>query len=353
MTRALVVAAVVALAGCKKSPPPEPVVIDAGAPAPKLLTGPSTLSLLEPAGEACEWRQLDPVSGDRVVLASFPGTCFGGRIAFSPDLSKAVVWFDPLMVAAPEEKVTARAYVLPVKQPRPEVIPLPSMERHLLSELAVDDTGAVLAFLEEEIPEADQQQKKTTSGGKTFDLSEIKEGLPVLVHAYRLEGKAWRRSETRVSTTGWDYAMGVKELAAYQQLGPRSVELAAAHAQGDVPEGPEAEALAPLAPPDTEGQFIFLGAGGVRFYVWEVTGEFAYTTGLVVANGKPLPGLGFAPGELAAIRTSGPHVLVTAADSGARPRLYALPAGKLVFSSDGARATTFWPGTAKPESHER
>ena len=95
-------------------------------------------------------------------------------------------------------------------------------------------------------------------------------------------------------------------------------------------------------------------AGGARLYVWEISGEFAHTTGLVALGSPPavLPKLGFNDGDLVAIRTSGPFVLIAGSDVGTHPRLYQLPAGKLVFSSDTARAATFWPSTAKPESHE-
>jgi hypothetical protein len=172
----------------------------------------------------------------------------------------------------------------------------------------------------------------------------------VLVHAYRRNGAQWTRIETRLSTTGWDYGLGMQNLDAFRKLGPRSIELAAPHAQGDSADLPS---LAALSPTGADGSWIFVGAGGARIYVWEITGEFAYTTGLIAgADAKPLSKLGFTDADLVALRTSGPHVLISAANVGTHPRLYEYPSAKLLFSSDTARAATFWPTTTKPESHE-
>ncbi|MFZ5440552.1 MAG: hypothetical protein ACOZQL_11125 [Myxococcota bacterium] len=374
MRALLAVAIVVLVGGCKKPTAPS---VDAGAPVaekPAELVAPalSTLSLLEPKGDRCEWRQLDPVGGHQVVLASFPGSCVGARVSWSPDASKAILWFDPRRVQTAgyasqvsskpgypdetvDEQATPRAFVVPTRRPQVEPLPLPQLGALTLQELGLDATGAVFALLEEAISEEDTQKGKVRSGEQTFDLTTITEGLPVLVHAYRREGATWKRTETKLSTTGWDYGLGVRELETFGKLGPRSVELTTAHAQGDSVEGDEAKALMALLPKGVttdDGEWIFLGVGGARVNVWEVTGEFAYTTGLVALKGKPLPQLGFTDGDLVALRTSGPFLLVSGADVGTHPRLYELPSGKLVFSSDTARATTFWPTTARPESHE-
>lgn len=358
------------LGGCRK----EAAVVDAGRPAVEFAvpTARSTLSVFEPAGGNCEWRQVDPVAGTKVVLASFPGSCLGARVAFSPDASKAVVWFDPLHVLVsgyssqvsskpgyseekPDEHGVMRAFVVSTRRPQVEPLPLPALPGKTLQELGIDGSGAVISLLEEAVPE--DAKGIITSGEEKFDLSAIDEGLPVLVHAYRREGAEWKRFETRLSTTGWDYGLGVKELEAQHKLGRSSEQLLASMAQGDVVDGEDLAALAKLSPKGAgadDGQWIFLGAGGVPLYVWEVSGEFAHTTGLIARGAPPvvLPKLGFTDGDLVAIRTSGPFVSIATSDVGTHPRLYELPAGKLLFSSDTARAATFWPTTAKPESHE-
>jgi hypothetical protein len=366
-----VVAVVVLVAACRK-PAEVPSPVDAGVVKAALEfaapTASSTLSVFEPAGTSCEWRQVEPVTGTKVVLASFPGTCVGARVSFSPDATKAVVWFDPKHVQRagyssnvsskpgfPDETVdetaSARAFVVSTRKQQQEVLTFPSVPKAELRELGVDAKGAVLALLEEALP--DGAQGTIESGGEKFDLSTVSEGIPVLVHAYRRDGAQWTRVETRLSTTGWDYGLDVQALEVHRTLGPRSVDLASAHAQGDAADLKALEALTPKGAGEEDGSWIFLGAGGARLYVWEMRSEFAYTTGLLAgADAKPLPKLGFTDGDLVAVRTSAAHVLVSAADVGTHPRLYQYPSAKLLFSSDTARAVTFWPTTARPESHE-
>ncbi len=366
--------AMLLLAACKKSSPPESV--DAGVtraalefPVP---SAPSTLSVFEPVEARCEWRQVEPVKGTKVVLATFPGSCVGVRVSWSPDAAKAIVWFDPQHVQragyssqvsskpgfpeeVADEKAAPRAFVVSTRRPEQEPLPFPALPKLELKELGVDATGAALALLEEALP--DDAKGVIESGGAKFDLSTISEGMPVLVHAYRRDGAAWTRVETKLSTTGWDYGLGVQELEAFGKLGPRSVAISTAHAQGDTAEGEVLERLGKLAPKgagEDDGHWIFVGAGGARLYVWEISGEFAYTTGLVAGpDGTALPKLGFTDGDLVSLRSSGAHVLITADGVGTHPRLYEAPAMKLIFSSDTARGVTFWPTTAKAESHER
>jgi hypothetical protein len=361
------------LAGCRKATEAP----DAGTLAPTVTEFPvptarSTLSLFEPAGTNCEWRQLDPIAGTKVVLASFPGTCVGAKVSFSPDASKAIVWFDPGLVQSAgysstlsskpgypdetrDEKATTRAFVVSTRKQKVDPLPLPAVNGQTLQNLGIDSSGAVVALLEEAVPE--NAKGEITSGTEKFDLSTITEGLPVLVHAYRREGTEWKKFETKLSTTGWDYGLGVKELEASRKMGPSTEDMLSAHLQGDSAEGdivPELMKLAPKGAKEDDGNWIFFGAGGARLYVWEIQGEFVYTTGLIAAGSPPavLPKLGFTDGDLVAIRTSGPFVLISDSSSGTHPRIYEMPAAKLVFSSDTARAATFWPTTAKAESHE-
>lgn len=386
----LVVLVLVALSACKRAPVEAPVdaggavvtpkaaaALDAGAPATpwKAPDALSTLSVFEPVDTGCAWRLVDPVAKSQRTLAAFSGTCVGARVAWSPDGAKAVVWFDPAHVQAagyasqasspagyadevPAPGATPRAFVVDLATGQATPVPVPSFERQELQELGVDAAGRVLAFFEEALAEEVLEQKSVTVDGQVFDLSVFEEGLPALAHAYRFEKGQWARAEVKATTTGWDYALGVQALDAHGTLGARSEDLSSAHAQGDAVTGAVLAKLKPLQPKkakgDDDGHWIFLGAGGQRFYAWEISGEFAYTTGLLAAGEppRPLPRLGFTDGDLVAVRTSGPFVLVTAAGVGAHPRLYRMPAGELVYASDAARAVTFWPSTAAPESHE-
>jgi hypothetical protein len=326
--------------------------------------------VFEPVGASCEWRQVEPVSGTTTVLAKFPGTCVGARVSWSPDASKAIVWFDPTHVQhagystqvsskpgyedeSVDETAKPRAFFVSTRKPQVESMKLPADPKLKLDELGVDGRGTAMALMIENLP--NDAKGTVESGGETFDLSTITEGLPALAQAWRYEGTTWSRFETKLTTTSWDYALGVQALDAHKTMGPRSVDLSASHAQGDSAEGAILESLARLAPKNAgadDGAWIFLGAGGARLYVWEVSGEFAHTTGLLATvEGKPLPKLGFTDGDLVAIRTSGAHVLVTASDVGTHPRVYEYPSAKLIFSSDSARAVTFWPTTAKAAEH--
>lgn len=384
--RTLALVVLVAVVGCKKSND----VVDAGAPAPAakpaeppkaepvaraLPSAPSTLSVFEPVNSSCEWRAVEPESGKATALATLPGSCVGARVSWSPDAAKALVWFDPHHVQTAayssstsskpgyedehaDEQAKPRLFAVDVRTGKVDALPLPAVpERQSLDEVGLGPDGAPLAFLEELLPDDVQEKGSVTVDGQVFDLTAFEEGLPALAHAMKFADGKWTKAETKATTTGWDYAMGVQALDAFGGLGPRSVELSSGHVQGDAAEPKEVAALKKLAPKKAgpeDGDWVFVGAGGARVYVWEITAEFAYTTGLVAAGTPPqvLPKLGFTDGDLVSVRTSGKYLLVTGSGTGTHPRLYELPEGKLVFSSDTARAVTFWPGTAKPESHE-
>ncbi|MCC6334975.1 MAG: hypothetical protein IT380_13440 [Myxococcales bacterium] len=369
--------------GCKKPsaevPGPDAVgAAKASGPAKPVVAfpvAPSTLSVFAPVEKACEWRAVEPVAGVTRVIASLPGSCVGARVSFGPDASKAVVWFDPWHVQRPgyfaqtasapgypeekaDEQARPRAFIVSTKDGKVEPLPLPALAGQKLTDVGVTADGAVLAFLEEGLSDEVRERGTVTLGAETFDLTQFTEGLPELAHAYRFQAGKWTRAETKATTTGWDYALGVQALDVFRKVGARSVELSSAHAQGDVLEGGALAALKPLAPkkaasPD-DGHWIFLGVGSARVYAWEVTGELAYTTGLVAAGSPPkvLAKLGFTDGDLVSLRSSASFLLVTSADVGTHPRLYELPSAKLLFASDSARGVTFWPTAIVSTGHE-
>lgn len=346
--------AVVVLVGCSKKP--EPVVERT------LLTSPTTLSLFEPVDGRCVWRQEDPVAKKRVELAAFPGTCVGARVAWSVDVTKAVVWFDPQRVqsagymsqtstppAFADEEVDAAAkprwFFVDLKTGKVEPLTMPNVEKTELREVGISKSSDVVALLEEALPEG--ATGEINSGDQTFDLDSIDEGLPVLVHAYKREGATWKRFETKLSTTGWDYGLGVRELEAARTFGPKSVDLLDSHIDGDEVDAATATSLKKLAPAkaktEDDGTWISVKVGTGKVNVWQVTGEFAHTAGLIVNGDALLPELGFTDGDLVALQISGNFLLVTKSDVGTHPRLYSLPDGKRAFGSDTARGVTFWP----------
>lgn len=56
--------------------------------------------------------------------------------------------------------------------------------------------------------------------GKRYSTAEISDGLPALAHAYRWTGRAWKRTETTLTTSGWDYAQEASALTTFQTLVP-------------------------------------------------------------------------------------------------------------------------------------
>jgi hypothetical protein len=59
-----------------------------------------------------------------------------------------------------------------------------------------------------------------------------------------------------------------------------------------------------------------------------------------------LPGFPLRPTDLASVQTRGAFLLLSLADSGAHPHLYR--GARLVWSSESARAVTFWPQEPTP-----
>ncbi|MHB8877035.1 MAG: hypothetical protein ACYC8T_25345 [Myxococcaceae bacterium] len=381
MRHALLIAALlVAGSACKKDPAPLEVAV---VPAPKPpapdvavpLTD-STLSLFEPANGRCEWLRLDPVAKKRAVVASFDGDCRGARVSWSLDQAKALVWFDPSFVQRPgyfsssatpgyaEEKpvegAKPRLYEVAISAMTASSLPFPAGRGELI-EVAFGPKGEALAFFEERLTEAQAAAGEVEVDGTKVKLESEGEGLPGLAHSFRLTaGGAWTRAETVATTQGADYSPGWRATEASRTLGPRSVDLLAAHLQGDGVLDPallgRLALLAPKGVGEGDGAWVFDGTTAGSFYVWEISAEGSYTTGRVVfGEGErlfPAPGLGFTDGDLVALRTSGSFLLVSAQDVGTHPRLYDLNHRELVFASDSARAAVFWKARARAEHRD-
>lgn len=353
--RSLLVAGLLVLVGCKKDAPARAV-----APLEAVPPSDGVLSLFEPAADRCEWRRLDVASGRSATVASFAGTCVGARVAFSPDGQRAVVWFDPANVQSagmggsdvgkpgyPDEPVDdaakSRLFLVTIASGAVTTLPLPAFE---FSELGLDAKG-VLALSLETVKDEEVAAGKTMVDGKPFALTPADEGLVALAHASRFEKDAWRRVETKQTTTGWDYGPGVRDLDAWDALGPRSTLLLDTHPDGaaDVDEA-TAKRLASLAPKLGEGSWSSWGTPPARLFGWVVSGEFAHTTGYLVFEGTPpvpAPKVGFTDGDLVAVRRKGSLLLVASGGAGTHPRVYRFGAPTLVWSSDAARGAAFWP----------
>lgn len=330
----------------------------------------STLSVLEPAAQNCEWRWFDPVSNAKRTVAKFEGACRGARVAWSPNGQKAIVWFDPETIHAamgaggkapldgPATGEPDRLFVFDAKTGKVQKLEFPKVDGSV-DEIGIAESGDIFALAQEPLPEGVRETGRTRVDGVEVVWDVESEGLPALAHAYRYTtNNTWVRTETKPTTEGWDYAMGVDALDVAKVLGPRSVLLLSAHgdARRPVEDKKILAKLKPLTPPDDEeggGRWIQLGTDGNTFYVWEVSGEFAYNTGLVVlpdaqGNLKKAPDSDFDETTLVSLRHQGPYLLVAHNGTGTRPRLYDLRTQALVFRSDTARATVFWPLFGNP-----
>jgi hypothetical protein len=322
----------------------------------------STLSLLEPHGARCAWVKLDAASGRRRELSTFAGGCRGGRIALAADGMRGAVWFDPAarsstlvgQGAFPEAEAPAgsgpRLFAVELATGAAAAVPLPAGTR----DLGFDSRGRMIALTVQELTAAETDKGQALVDGKTVKLEPAAEGVPVLVHAFVFHGGAdggWQRRETANSTDGWDLALGVLALRAAQDLAFRSAEVLAKHVQGD--DENDQALLAKLAgfapqahPAPNESGWIRFGAGATRFVLWEASGEFAYATGLaafVDAGGNPVkpPAWPYTENDVLSYVWNGPYLLAAEDFVGSHPRLYR--DGRLVWSSDAARAVTFWP----------
>jgi len=379
--RLSLLAALLAVAsGCKKEPASAPAnPTPAAAPAKKdpLAEVPgadSTLSVLEPQGGKCQWVRQDPVAQKRAGVASFDGDCKGARIAWSADGQKALVWFDPALVqtagysaanasppAYPDEQPAAgaspRLYEVTIASGEVRPVRFPSVEGEL-RDIGYKGADAVALAIRALTPE--QAQGDLRVDGQAVTLPEG-DGMPAVAQAYRLEKDGqFKRVEVKGTREGAEGAAGIGALDAASGLGPRSTELLDSHLSDEGPEPTEEQRakLQPLVPAPLVETVKASGlpegtdwAHGVTpagsFYVWQITGDTAHTTGHLVFEREgqfsPVKDLGFTDGELVSVTARGPFVLIAAERVGTHPRLYDLRTGKQVFKSDTARATTFWP----------
>ena len=90
-----------------------------------------------------------------------------------------------------------------------------------------------------------------------------------------------------------------------------------------------------------------IAARRARVLIWQANVEFAFATGrLFFLAGRQLvspPQLDRSAKDVVAVMVRDPDVLVTTDTVGTRPRLYDLGSLQLVFQSDTAWATTYWP----------
>jgi hypothetical protein len=346
--------------------PPKTQASTAPATAPGAATSDATLSLVEPAEGRCQWVRLDPVAKRREVLAAIEGPCEGALVAFQKGGPKALFRFDPYAVYSssygapglpktgfPEEKpiegMKPRLYEVDGATGKVQALPEPAPGQ--LEDFGYNPKGEAIALTGET-----SDPKIVKEGGKEFlefegkkyPVNEGGEGLPQIVHAFRLNGTSWELIETKASNSGADYSIGVRALDASSDLAERTPDLLTPHTGGDEIKQPALLAkLTAILPAEDRDVWVSLTDAAAPVYVYQVSGEFIYSTGVVrFQDGESLVApaeLGYTQADFIAALSRGDYLLIAASRIGAHPRLYNVKTRELVYKSDTARAAAFWP----------
>lgn len=313
----------------------------------------ATVSLLEPAAEACEWVRYEPLSATRQVLARLAVDCQGGATAVSRDGQRGAARFWRGGVSAP---VVGRPTF-------PERFPLPAFRDRLflvdfatgsaeelvlpplgeLVEFGFDAKGRLLGLSLQKVTPAQVRAGVAVVEGSELRLDVWGSERLLLAHAFVYEGGKWTRLDSKASTD----VSGTRVLALRKELGARSNEALDPRIEpGDVEDDVLLDQLYALSPEQPDGEWTQLKRGGSTLVVWGTQfGEVMLATGLLrrVEKGRPvaLPQHTYRENDLVSLQARGPFLLVSLADSGGHPRLYR--GRKLVWSSETARAVTFWP----------
>lgn len=323
---------------------------------PDFPTTEATVSLLEPAGEQCEWVRLDPLSAKRRVLARLDAGCQGGSTALSRDGKKGVVRFWRGAVSMPifgrptfpepfpSNKFRDRLFLVDLTTGTAEELPLPT-EGELI-EYGFDPGGRLLGLSLESGPVLEQQRSKTVELDGTGRQSTIGGGRPaasMTAHAFAFLGGRWLRLESKASADG----LGTAALSQRKELGERSIRALDPRFEAhEIEDDAVLDPLYELSPEEPEGQWFEFKSGVHRLAVWGTAfGGDVLATGLLrqldQEKVNALPSYPYRPNDMMSLRTRGPYLLITLADSGAHPRMY--KGRKLVWSSETARAVTLWP----------
>ena len=313
----------------------------------------ATLSLLEPAGEACEWAAVDALTAERRVLARLEVACQGGATALSPEGSRGAARFwrggvsSPVMGRPtfpepfPSPAFRDRLFLVDFTTGGGQELPLPGSGE--LIEFGFDAEGQLLGLTLQRLSPEQARAGAVEVDGKTlrFDLDFREQ--PLLTHAFAWKDGAWARREVKVTTP----RTGTTELVLRKSLGERSNHLLNPRFTPEAVESDRVlDQLQPLTPEQPEGEWSQLRKASHLLVFWGTPfGDEVLATGLLrrVEKGKayPLPSLPLQANDLVGLQGRGPFLLVSLADSGGHPRLYR--GRKLVWSSESARAVTFWP----------
>jgi hypothetical protein len=317
----------------------------------------STVSLLEPLENGCEWVKQDVLGEGRYVLARLERSCQGGATALSLDGRWGALWFwrggigmpafgrpsfpEPFVTAAFRE----RLYLVELATGAVQELPPPPLGE--LAEFGFDWKERLVALTV--VRPAPEKPKPAPAGTarKRFPYGDEGSDRPVKAYAFAYENGAWARQEVKEAPGGLALFAQVTGLKLWRELGTRSRAALTAYREGEqVEDDGLLDALLPLIP-ERDGEWLLYPAGqGQSVVAWSTEfGGGEVVTGLLrlVKDGKPvaLPKFPFKVNDVVVPQSRGPFLLISQADSGGHARLYR--GARLLWGSDTARAVTFWP----------
>jgi hypothetical protein len=348
------------VSGCKSksqeaAPAPAPATPSAGAPAKPAEPAPvtdGTLSFIEAAGDTCNWVRLEAPSGTRKNVFTFDGPCVGTQLSWSQDGRKGSV-LQSYGGARP-----SRAWTVDLVTGQGQALPLPDVG--FTAGLGFDPQGRPVALVAHyEQPDIKAPERVEEGGqeafvfeGQKYPIDPHQDGSAGLAHAYRREGEAWKRVETKASSFDGDAAEETSGLEALKQLGPTSATAAQQVRSEEVTEEQAAalEKAAPVRPAAEEAEggtnpwARFNTPGGPLYHRlqvvereipvlplrWEVGGALAEPEKLALPEGTAIT-----------LETRG-DVLLIAADNSA-VRVYDAKQKKHLLSLEEAFRPSFWP----------
>jgi hypothetical protein len=321
--------------------------------APDFPTSDATVSLLEPVGDQCEWVRLDPLSSKRKVLARLAAGCQGGSTALSRDGKKGLVRFWRGAVSMPifgrptfpepfpSNQFRDRLFLVDLTTGSATELPLPPGGEVI--EYGFDPGGRLVGLSIERGPAAPEQPRTVQLDGAGRQSTLGGARPPLIAHAFAFLGDMWIRMESKASSDG----LGTAALEHRKELGERSIRALDPRFEAlAIEDDAVLDPLYALSPEQPEGEWFEFRSGTHSLAVWGTPfGRDTLATGLMRklenAQVHALPSYPFRPNDMISLRTRGPYLLVSLADSGAHPRMY--KGRKLVWSSETARAVTLWP----------
>ncbi|WP_225413602.1 hypothetical protein [Stigmatella hybrida] len=330
-------------------------VLPGHAAGPALPTAETTLSLLEPVeAGACEWRKFEPISAASQVLARLPAGCQGGSTALSQDGKRGAVRFWRGAVSMPvvgkptfpepfpSQAFRDRLFLVDLATGTAEELPLPPVGE--LIEYGFDAKGRLLGLSLQGLPTEEVSNSRVVEldgAGKARGVGGGKKPLRALAFLFQ-EGK-WTQLEMKASSE----TLGTAALEHRKELGERSIRaLDPRFEPRDIEDDAVLDQLYELSPEQPEGQWVEFKSGSHSLAVWGTPfGNDMLATGLVrrLERGRvvALPSYAYQANDMMSLRARGPYLLISLSDSGGHPRMYR--GNKRVWSSETARAVTFWP----------